>query len=1035
MEIYIQNGEGFWAKQRFEILPANTPTLDETLETFSFALISNNNPLPYAPMQKVRVYFNSDSEYTNFYIVSDSVETYSLNPLRYKHNISCIQNTRKLSKHLVRNSVFSQPAYLYKKSYNATSQGAFQNASQGGASAWHNAYVSPSNPNLKSKPLHLTSKEKIKNAYFKLSFQFGYGQYATSNATLNVDAHDKNDILALATSMTSITIDNTLTLRYKDANNQTQTRSIDASYFNLSEFDLNGTYQFPLVKELADLGCNDFELLFNTRLFLDGTYSVDDVRVLFWFAQLEIRAETYYWSCYDVLNLLIERQKKETSINSLAPLFSLPQSGELYDLLKNTVAPNFTFTQLTMYECVAEVFRLFDAIFTMDENGVLGIEYFNNLDSEIITPRLTGRTLALGEDKYTNGLVAHYQDARLEETFPRNNGFAYLRSAEFGIPEAQDHNFIVPHNIQSIVKCEVLLEGLSAKFDDGAGNPWNATTSMALDITDFVLEESIWSTLDTGALGDSDYSNYNVKQADCLYFAQGDNKIKIAATFKDSWNLPHFTLLEIVEMAILKLAGVYTVTISSPSKNAFYPNPNPYGPTWENVKMRLTYIASVDGKTQTHSLTNKYDGETLIDQSNGAVDLNKMGLNMLGLSLKLGNPTLNATHRISTWANRIRTGQLYQYQGATWVANVVNYTFFNGYVQGKVSFVQNFNALALRTQLLREKRMSNISKELTQKSEEILTNYIYFSSQATNYGGEEIHFNKNYLGTFIHNSFDIEGPYSILGDAFLCDSSEVDGSNNITSIYIPTIRYGSGNTINIEMAFDHPLSAGIRTKKASTTWYGSNKWFSDNVAYTTNEEGKMLIYASSNDSRFSEGFLDVVSVKIPTQTVTYTSDFPITTINVANCLLDIEDYKVYKQPNEIFALNYQLAFLPIPGRENIDFIGNEWINNNCFVNNFEETKKARYIVFKEAKSSNLDIKATDYFLKKEITQVNLSSSSALTKHTIILYFSGLTYDQMQQTISWAIVDDRDNILFASNSKLEYSNSVNITFVSYKNRLS
>ena len=1036
MEIYIQNSEGYWANQRFEILPSNTPTLDETLETFSFALISNNNPLPYAPMQKVRVYFDNTSDYTDFYIVSDSVETYSLNPLRYKHSISCIQNTRVLSKHLVRNSVFSQPAYLYKKSYNATSQGAFQNASQGGASAWHNAYTSPSNPNLISKPLHLTSKEKIKNAYFKLSFQFGYGQYSVGTDDLCVDAHNKNDILAVATSMTSITIDNTLTLRYKDANNQTQTRPINASYFNLSEFDLNGTYQFPLVKELADLGCNDFELLFNTRLFLDGTYSVDDVRVLFWFAQLEIKAETYYWSCYDVLNLLIERQKKETSINSPTPLFSLPQSGELYDLLKNTIAPNFTFTQLTMYECVAEVFRLFDAIFTMDENGVLGIEYFNNLSNDYVEKdKFTGRTLALGEDKYTNGLVAHYQDARLEETFPRNNGFANLRSAEFGVPEAQDHNFIVPHNIQSIVKLEILLEGLDVKFSDGADSGFHVRTSLALDITDFVFDESIWSTLDTGAMQDSDYDSYLVKQANSVYFTQGDNKIKIAATFKDSWQLTHYTLAEIVEMAILKLAGVYTAIASAKPKDVFYPNPNIYDGDWKNIKMRLTYIASVDGKTETHSITNKYNGETLIDQNNGAVDLNKMGLNMLGLSLKLGNPTLNATHKISKWSDRIKTGQLYEYEGATWVANVVNYTFFNGGVQGKVSFVQNFNALALRTQLLREKRFSNISKELTQKSEEVLTDFIYFSSEGIDQEGETIHFNDQYWGAFIRDSFDIEGPYSILPDAFLCDSSEVDGSNNVTSIYIPTIRYGSGNTINIEMGFDHPLSAGIRTKVAATTWYGSNKYFTDNVVYTTNEEGKMVIYTSTNDSRFSEGFLDVVSVKIPTQTVNYTSDFPIATINVANCLLDIEDYKVYKQPNEIFALNYQLAFLPIPGRENIDFLGNEWINNNCFVKNFEESKKTRYIAFMSEKSSNLDVKATDYFLKQEITRVSLSSTFALTKHTILLYFSGLTYDQIQQTKSWAIVDERDNILFASNSKLEYSNRVDITFVSYKNRLS
>jgi hypothetical protein len=383
---------------------------------------------------------------------------------------------------------------------------------------------------------------------------------------------------------------------------------------------------------------------------------------------------------------------------------------------------------------------------------------------------------------------------------------------------------------------------------------------------------------------------------------------------------------------------------------------------------------------------------------------------------------LNATHRISTWANRIKTGQLYQYQGATWVANVVNYTFFNGYVQGKVSFVQNFNALALRTQLLREKRMSNISKELVQKSEEILTDFIYFSSRGINYAGEEIHFNKDYLGTFIRDSFNIVGPYSKIGDVVYYFMTN-DPLTNVFAIYIPTIKYGAGNTINIEVGFEHPMNAGNKTD-AIRGWI-NNSYFTRPILYTD-----------------KNGFLDEINIKAPINAPAYDNNFPFVQVYPYDDAqgrgagyFDIRAFKIYKQPNEIFALNYQLAFLPIPGRENIDFIGNEWINNNCFVKDFEESKKARYIVFKEAKSSNLDIKATDYFLKQEITRVSLSSSFALTKHTILLYFSGLTYDQMQRTISWAIVDERDNILFASNSKLEYSNRVDIEFVSYKNRLS
>ena len=104
-----------------QILPVDKPSLDETLETFSFALVSNDNPMPFAPCQSVQV-ITDDNETINLFLVSDSVEVYSVKPTRWKHNITCTQNTRKLSKHLVRNSVFTTPAYLEKKSYSAITE-------------------------------------------------------------------------------------------------------------------------------------------------------------------------------------------------------------------------------------------------------------------------------------------------------------------------------------------------------------------------------------------------------------------------------------------------------------------------------------------------------------------------------------------------------------------------------------------------------------------------------------------------------------------------------------------------------------------------------------------------------------------------------------------------------------------------------------------------------------------------------------------------------------------------------------------------
>ena len=85
----------------------------------------------------------------------------------------------------------------------------------------------------------------------------------------------------------------------------------------------------------------------------------------------------------------------------------------------------------------------------------------------------------------------------------------------------------------------------------------------------------------------------------------------------------------------------------------------------------------------------RYKGEMLVNQSQGYVDTNKLGLNILGLSLKLGNPTLSLTQKICSWEDRITKGDIYTYQNANWLANSVRYTFYNDFIQVSVDFVKN----------------------------------------------------------------------------------------------------------------------------------------------------------------------------------------------------------------------------------------------------------------------------------------------------------------------------------------------------------
>ena len=390
----------------------------------------------------------------------------------------------------------------------------------------------------------------------------------------------------------------------------------------------------------------------------------------------------------------------------------MPGSGELHQLLTTTIAPNFTFTQSTMYECVADVFRLFDAIFRIGTNDVIEIEYFNDLSKEeIAQATFSGRNTSISEDKYANGLVSYYQDARINDVFPTESSFGHIRSPEFGVALENDHSVIVNYPIDSLdsFKVKVPVAVMYGSSFKTLGTIYGAPTNdLTIELIDRIVEQNIWSNLPSQELLESTYfDNFNLIQITSFFFTKGDNKINISYSAKEhAWVITttkySFTQAIIAQLSLMANIRYYRKTGGYLLGRYF--KSGTATPDWKNILIQATYKASVGGVTKVHSVVKKYEGEALIDQYNGSVDINKMGLNMLGVSLKLGNPIMNATHRISSWTNRVKVGQIYRWQNGLWIANVCSYTFLkNGVIKGSISFVQNFNQLSLRTQLLREK--------------------------------------------------------------------------------------------------------------------------------------------------------------------------------------------------------------------------------------------------------------------------------------------------------------------------------------------
>lgn len=1034
-----------------EVLPINKPTLDETLETFSFALKSTDNGEPYAPMQSVEI-TTDDNEVINLLIVSDTVDIFSMNPITYKHNITCIENTRILSKHIVRNSVFSQPATLTKESFNAVNVvaggiGGGQPSGDQDYDSTDEGYIEDSNDvyyirnneenysslNPSSIKLPLDTKEKIKKAFIRVNLFVADGKHYVSGhndyvakATWKNDLHSYEEFEDYYTHTTFYPYD--IQLKYV-LNNQTITENID-----ITTIPFNQDFEYPRIVELRNQGATNFELLFTNRVFIGGIYNDDNFfngRDYFrtYVAQLKIIAETYYYTAYELLDLLLKRQQQKYSTTNKTyqkvDLFKLPVSGDLYDLLNDTIAPNFTFTQLSLYECVAEVFRLFDSIFTMSSDGTLGITYFNQANKSTKTFDFSGIDVSISEDKYTNALQSYYQEAKVKIDFPNANNYLPVRSTELGIPEEQDHYIIVPHNIHSIEKLVMKIDEIqitSNHIPTGLGyNNYVVNGTFPLDITSHVVDSSVWSTLNSNssipAPSNTRYQN------NTIYYERFSNKIFIAYTYKNSWGITSHAFSNAIQYSVAYQFGWHyshnNPTITDPVLSA----------KWYDYRFQISFIASIDGTTKTHALINKTDGETLIDQNNGAVDLNKLGLNMLGTTLKLGEPSLNATQKLTTWSNRVKIGDVIVYQGDRWIANVVAYNLLgNGYLQAKITFVKNFNALALYTKINRVRRMTNISTELTQKSEDVITNFIYFAGEENNemptsFQGirQEIPFVESYLAKCLYLSFASDDSINLSIDFAVCRKY----SGGIKQIFIPCVIYGAGNAINFEMSFESSISAGYKTTYGvDSTWYGGNKYFTTSVNYTDDY-----------------GFMDYCDIRLfGNSKLAFSQDFPDITSDIVNAsptpssLIALNDYYVYKQPNEIFALNYQLAFLGLDHTK--DFVGSAFINDNFFVDGFQKSRKLKlfYSSLNSRKYDVLDTKGLGTSDNIESVEYMLHTYTGATSQNYIEITFNIEHTFSQNIYSYAICDENNNILFASNRTTKIANKkISLFFIARHNR--
>ena len=1013
MEFYIKINNS-WVSQQIEINPTLMKAFDTTNDSFNVDLKANSQEQPYNPMTPFKVVYD-DNSVQIFWVINDSVSLFSLNPVCYKHTLSLVQYRHFLHKHIIRNTVFNQPKKTVEKTYTALT---INYQKQGGQDGYYQ--LTPRNSSDTSEgciwydDVLIEKHNKVKNLSMKVKY-YGINHTGGSPAREMLEVSDVDmleDYNVQLRGTVLIAVLDTLTNHQfgayyltdfvinQDKINKALANAINTYLQTHDTVNIRGVYYVQ--NSPTTLEQKAFADPIDKTVTLSVAVGVFHYVTL----QFEIKMELYTWTMYDVLETLVKQYRLESSLGyKRDEMFLLPRKTgyddqdekDLYDLLTTTYPPDtLNFTQATFYDALTEIFRFYDAGFKFDENKRIQIEYYNDpqvdrtedlVDEGVFIA--SGKQLSHADKNFNNGRVAYYQNA-IKDIEIKNMA---TRCESYGVPQKSEYVILLPKPIYDIEKLEFLIN--QSVYFHSILTDFN----FALDITRLTINSEVWSTL---PLEEVDFDGYNweqITQNNTIKYDRGSHSINISTYFNTLFNIQVLFFERVVRCSIIRFFGYYKCEDDGTVRF------QDLADDWYKQKFNIKYKTQNNGRSILETPSPKYVGEQIVNQNDGLIDLNKLGINAFGESLKDGEPVLTLQCQITDWNDRIKEGDYFIKDNEKWVANVVNYQVIkNGVYNCSVEFSKNFNALSMRVRSNKEKRLTNIAGEISTMSEDNFVDYVYVSSIADHetITTETTSIPLTTISYNIAKTFKqtISGNYDV---NIVCFSSDDLGTSNID---IPTLKYGFGNCICFELQYNHPVNAGNRLR------YQSSKYFSLATPYTDDygwaETFTLTFYAITDDGK-KLGF----TYTYPYMKLVTDIGDPIPGLTLLSEVGKIQNLKYYKKPNEIFGLNYELCFLALPSEINTTFIGNTFINDNNFTK--QETAEIKNFYLHYTTNGND---------KYSISNLKGKGSRTLITDVGHLVLGNQSYLSIKvaENISaktWSICDDNGFIYFASNEPKEF----------------
>ena len=1072
--------DGAFVEKKANLMAVSDDVKDETLDTAQVQIMFDEREEEYPPRTLVKI---TESGVDNFYNVAlDNVGVQTLEPRTFRHKMNLVQTTRALSHYVLPNMVVTKPregtASTYFRNENALNPLFYYYVDQraqapytwgGFATRYVSADISSVYRKTQPSPywgecLALTKHTTAIRARIKVfweAFECSYNS-STEKAVATFKRLSR-DLARPSWLSVYLRVYHTS----KNINTQEDDRNVtdiveiakininevtwgkDYGYIDLTSSQLEALNAYTSGYVMCDLiseatGTVPTSLLDPTdatpltavydRLFADETEFTSNGLQTIW-SNVSLELSYKKASLYDTLQKILDRQALSYDGSEATALFRLPTSGDDYETLVNTESPEFTFSNLTVFEAVSQVLETIDALPRFEVQGhedlLLKLDYYASRGSEIPSDqKFVSFVKDASEQKRDNGVLTNFQNAEVVSTFPLKpkNGipvYARCRVTSYGTPEYTDFALALDKPVKYInhlwLKTPYTYRVLykSGTRADGYANYLNKEVSayLPIDIAPFIYDDGTYSSaLDQGATYPQTY-NHNIRmQMNCLKFKQGAKAIAVGNKATDQFNHVYNTLWNCWNVSADRATGRYaqnhavgaTVLVTS---SYAYTRVIPVESSFREVYFACEYGTDLDGRLEIQSPYPKEEGQFLASATGSSPDIGKLGLNMLGVSLKSGEPTMTCGQTVSSYENRIKVGQTIKYDGATWVATKASYvTLGEGVVKGTIEFTKNFNGLSRRITIDQSKRLYAIDRGITQLCEANITNYVYFEPLGTGVSGAEtagacVFPDAKILDLIMKPFTDDESVYGEVSCALVSCPSE-----DVNYIYMPIAVYGAGNCLCFEGKFDDPISAGVAmkaTQDGSTGWWATDAY--NQLVQSYYYYGYDVKYA---DAEGYATYFNIQYLKNDDEDVQFDDTFPHCPNFHGGEMGSIENLWYNKQPNEIFGLNFELAFLSKSHTDTSEvFFGKRFFDAWDEKQNL--SAKELYFYYSET-----DLYApTDQYAKGNGLLLRYASKTADSsgKCYIDFYTSYLaTKTDTKSAVSWAVADENGKILVACN---------------------